>query len=696
MRSRLLPLCLIVLASGTAPVRGQDLNEAIEQAIQAAVKKVAPATVQIVTQGGTDMISTGPKGPAIRKGQGPTTGVVVSADGYVISSAFNFVNNPTNILVLVPGHSEPYVARRVANDKARMLTLLKIENKTPLPAPAYVPEKDLHEGQWAIAVGRALETKRDQPPSVSVGIISAIGRIWGKALQTDAKISPVNYGGPLVDIQGRVQGILVPASPRGEGETIGFEWYDSGIGFAIPMEEIQTRILPLLKQGKDLQKGLLGVRMKSNDMYGALPEIGEVMPNTAAARAGLQAGDVITEIDGKPVVRMAQILHILGRKYEGDKISLKYRRGKEMLAIADLELVGNLVVAASPFLGILPMRDDPKLGVEVRYVYPKSPADKAGLKPGDRILKYGFGKAMQGFLGVKPGRDQFFDFLYTRQAGDEIKLEVQRKDGKTETLTASLDPLPGSLKGQNDDVPERLPEPATFKKALEPLETANKNIKPAKKDPDGRKPETGLLKKTTPDGEHPYWVYVPEDYDPNISYGIVLWLHPPGRNKDADFEAVSELWADFCTENHLILVMPKSEGASGWIPSEADFVTAAVRDALPRWTIDRRRVVAHGWGVGGQMAIYLAFHHRDLFRGAASIGSVATGVKDNVKNQRLYFWVAGGALDPLIKGIAEGRDRLQEKKLPVTYHEIPNRGREYLEEAQLRNLVRWIDSLDRQ
>ena len=104
--------------------------------------------------------------------------------------------------------------------------------------------------------------RRDRPPSVSVGIISAVGRIWGKAIQTDAKISPINYGGPLIDIEGRVQGILVPASPQGEDVTAGFEWYDSGIGFAIPMEDVLA-VLPRLKQGKDLKKGLLGIRMKS-------------------------------------------------------------------------------------------------------------------------------------------------------------------------------------------------------------------------------------------------------------------------------------------------------------------------------------------------------------------------------------------------------------------------------------------------
>src|SRR5260370_42706825 len=90
-------LCVLILIAN--PLRAQDLNEQREKAMKAATAKVAPSVVQIITQGGADLVVTGPKGPAFRKALGPTTGVVVSADGYIISSAFNFINNPTTILV---------------------------------------------------------------------------------------------------------------------------------------------------------------------------------------------------------------------------------------------------------------------------------------------------------------------------------------------------------------------------------------------------------------------------------------------------------------------------------------------------------------------------------------------------------------------------------------------------------------------
>jgi serine protease Do len=689
----LLALCGIT-AYGVAPARAQEVNADLEAATKAAVKKVAPSIVQIVTSGGADMVVTTPKGPAFRKALGPTTGVIVTEDGYVISSAFNFLNNPSTILVAIQGREEPLVAKKVATDNSRMLTLLKVDAKG-LPVPVVALKKEITEGQWAIALGRALDLKRIGAPSVSVGIISAVGRIWGRAVQTDAKVSPLNYGGPLVDIQGRVQGILIPASPQGEGVTAGFEWYDSGIGFAIPMEDVLA-ILPKLKDGKDLQRGLLGVRMKTNDIYSVEPVIGEVVKNTAADRAGLKPGDVIIEVDGKSVSRMAQVLHILGTKYEGEKVSLRYRRDKEEHAVKDLQLVGAVQSAAHPFLGILPMRDDPKLGVEVRYVFGKSPAEKVGIKPGDRISKFGVGKATIPFTGAERGIAQLQTWLNTLSPGTEIALEIKRQEGKTDNVTVVLDQLPGSAAEAEFAIPEKLPAESSKKEALKPLEVSGKNLKPAKAEPAPEKVEKGVLKRTTADGEHKFWVYVPEDYDPQTSYGVLVWLHPPGQNKEPDFDLFIALWEDYCLSHRLILVMPISDNDAGWLPGESDHVLEAIQHAQKQWTVDPRRIVAHGMSVGGQMALHLGMNQRELIRGVATVGAVPTTIKDNQRQQRLAFYLAGGAVDPLIKSIAEGRDKLREKKYSVFYREIPERGREYLEDAQLRELARWIDMLDKQ
>jgi serine protease Do len=677
------------LGLGDSPP-GEPLEALQEKAMKAAVAKVAPCVVQIETSGGSDVVGSGLGSPQIRKGTGPTTGLIVAADGYVISSAFNFANKPSAIFVAVPGHKDRFVAKVVATDHSRMVTLLKIE-ASGLPVPTATPKKEIHVGQWSLALGRTW-AGLDTPPSVSIGVISALGRIWGKAIQTDAKVSPVNYGGPLVDLQGRAMGVLVPASPRGQDETAGVEWYDSGIGFAIPLEDVNG-VLPRLREGKDLNRGLLGITLQSPDLYSSKPVIATVAPDSAALRAGIKRGDAVLAIDDVPVVRQAQILHLLGAKYEGDSVSVKVQRGKEELVFPSLKLTGTLTAFVHPFLGILPMRDDPELGEEVRYIFPKGPAEAAGLKPGDRIMRVGLGTTPpQPF----PGRDSLTRLLDRLQPGMELTLQVNRKEGKkTDTVKVTLGVTPES-------VPEQLPEAASLKKALAPRKGTGPAA-PAKKEeakPDKeekKKPETGLLKRTTPSRDHDYWLFVPDDYDSNISYALVIWLHPAGKDRDKATEQVVAAWEDFCSDNHIILLCPKAESENGWLGSDADFVQEQARAVMGEYTIDKERVIAHGMGIGGQMAFYLGFNARDLIRGVATTGAILNSApKDNVANQRLAFFIVAGGKDPLLEGIIDSKTKLAEHKFPIVYREVPEAGNQYLDGVTLRELIRWIDSLDRQ
>lgn len=710
LRNFVMPAVVVAwLAYAAAPVRAQaDISELEEKALKAAIAKVAASVVQIETVGGTEIISAGARGMQVRKGVGPTTGVIVAQDGYVISSAFNFANKPTAIFVTVPGQNERKVAKVVATDTTRMLTLLKIE-ANGLPVPQAAPKKDIKIGQWALALGRTLDRQEDRelkgPPSVSIGVISALNRIWGKAIQTDAKVSPINYGGPLVNVFGQVQGILVPASPRQEGETAGVEWYDSGIGFAIPLEDINAT-LPRLREGKDLRRGLLGITMQGGDQFGTAPTVATVAAESAAQKAGIKTGDVILEIDGTPVLSQSQLQHKLGGKYEGDVVSVSIKRGGETIKLDKITLAGTLTSFPHSFLGILPLRDDPDPGQEVRYVFPDSPAAKAGIKEGDRILKIG---ATPTPLAAFTGRDQLTGRLNALPPGTEVKVEVQRKaDKKTETLTIKLAALP-------DTVPDKLPEIATIKRALEPLKPAGgqpkvlpKDVKDQPKDKpkeeakeekkdDKKKPETGLVKRHNPGRDHEYWLYVPEKYDPNISYAVLLWLHPVGKGKDKDLEDFQSLWRDVCDDHNIILLMPKAENDNGWLSSESDVVVQMLQEVMGQYTIDKQRVIAHGMGIGGQMAYYLSFNARDLIRGVTTTGAVMTSnVKDNVANQRLQFFVIAGGKDPLVKDIQESKTKLANNKFSVTYREIAEMGHQYLDAKTLGELVRWIDSLDRQ
>ncbi len=712
MRSYLPLLALATAALGglmlmPAPGRSDEVDELQEKAIKAAVNKIAPTVVKIETSGGTEVVKGGARG-LIRRGQGPTTGLIVHPDGYVISSAYNFADKPSTIRVAVPGIKERRVARVVGTDQTRMLTLLKLVDLPPgtkLDVPVPAPKSEIQIGLTAIAVGRTLVPEVNGPPNVSVGIISAIDRIWGKAIQTDAKVSPTNYGGPLIDLQGRVQGVLVPASPQAEGETAGFEWYDSGIGFAIPLEDINA-VLPRLMKGTEkepvvLKRGFMGVLMKSQDMYEAVPTIESVLPNSAAERGGLKAGDILREVDGRKVSNYAQVMHQLGKKYEGDLISIKVERDNKEVVLDKIVLGSAEEAFPQAFLGILPIRDDPADGVEIRYVYPKSPAEAAKLQIGDRILKVSRPNAPSSapLVELKGGREMLMQFLQVMRPGQEMKLEVKRKaGGKTETLTVKLAEAP-------DLVPEDLPENSSAKQALTPVGGKPPIKKPEKKDDQQpQKPplkaETGFLKRTTPAADATYWLYVPDTYDPNIACSVVVWLHPVGKNKERDIEDFVDVWMTFCDDHHIILVCPQSDNMLGWTPGETDVVMEAVKSVQETYTVDRRRIVAHGMGVGGEMAFYLGFQYRAMFRAVATVGTALRGnPREKVPAQPLTFFLAAGDKDPVKPALEETRDKLRKLKYNVLERIIPNMGVEYLDGRAgiktLEELIRWIDSLDR-
>jgi S1-C subfamily serine protease len=749
--------------------------------MKAAAAQVAPCVVKIDTVGGAEVIpggskkGPGPKGPLLRKGVGPTTGLIVTADGYIITSSFNFVHKPTDIYVTVPGRSAPYVAKVVAHDQTRMLTLLKIA-ATGLPVPVAVPKEEMAVGQWAIALGRTLDPDIQHPPSMSIGILSALRRIYGKAVQTDAKTSPVNYGGPLVALDGRVYGVIVPLSIRGENETAGVEWYDSGIGFAIPLEDI-LRVLPRLQQGKDLRRGQLGISPQGNDLYNSPAIIGAILPDSAAAQAGLQIGDVILEVNGQPVLHYSALQHILGPLYEGDVIRLKVRRGEQILTFPKVVLLGSTAAFVMPFLGILPLRDDPGPGVTVRYVYPNSPAATAGLRRGDRIVQMGPANA-KALLPVA-NRAALQSLLQRLTPGTEVVLEVQRpgspaagqnpanKDSsqaptspsakpkansQTITLKAVLAPMP-------DVLPEQLPIPSSAGRALEKLKvsppgspllpqvpqrplpapkgtgspaphappspapppragTALANAlapaalghpapilslplltrldEPPKTDkPAKAKVETGLLKRLNEALGREYWLYVPDNYDSNVSHGLIVWFHD--RHAAKDPERLVTLFREFCEQHHFILMGPKSASRDGvWLPSEMDLVVQDVRAVINQYTIDAARIIAHGLGHGGQMAVYVGFNARDLFRAVAIVAApLGTTPKDNVPNQPLAFFIAAGDKDPALSEIKEGVELLRERRFPLIYREMKNAGKEYLDADSFRDLLLWLDSLDR-
>ncbi len=734
---RLLPAALLLAGFALAgSARAQDgTNDATEKAMKEAAAKAAPWVVKIETAGGAVTIGgapappPGPGGPPpgpppVRKGTGPTTGVVVDKDGYVITSSFNFANKPTDIFITVPG-KERKVAKVIAHDTARMLTLLKVDY-SDLSVPEVFPKKDVQIGQWSLALGRALDTELVKVPGFSRGIVSATNRIWGKAIQTDCKVSPVNYGGALVGLDGKVFGVLVPASPDAEGDTAGVEWYDSGIGFAIPLEDI-LGVLPRLKGGKDIGRGVLGFNPKQpEEMYTVPVTIGSLSADSAAAKAGVQVGDIITAIDGQPIKHFSGLRHILGPKYEGDVIAVTVMRGDKEVKFEKVVL-GSLATAvfAQPFFGILPMRDDPEPGLEVRYVYPKSGADAAGIKQGDRIMKVGVAGPARpgqpgGLIPITLGRAQFTQIVNGTAVGTELSMEVKQievvtpaekdKDGKetkpavTKSVTKTLKVKIGKLE---EDLPAKLPMPSSREKALVKPKVPGPGPDPApvppapapkpgddKKD-DEPKFEKGLLKGlTNPTTGRDYWMYLPDNYDKNKSYGVIIWLHgvKPGDNEAKDMK---KIWEDYCDAANFILIAPKTKGKA-WASTESEDVMITVKEALKPFTIDTNRIVAHGQGIGGSMALFLAFQARDYVRGVAVSGAPLAGnAKDNQPSQPLSFFIIAGKQDPLLADIQTTITKLKDKKFPVIDRIIKDFGKQYIDQATLDELTVWLDSMDR-
>jgi serine protease Do len=644
-----------------------------EQAFQQAAARVAPSVVKIETVGGLDRVS----GQLVATG--PTTGVVVAADGWIISSAFNFIAKPTQVLVTMStGKRLP--ATVIATDRSKMLTLLKVDAQD-LPVPVAAPRDALRVGQWAIALGRTLE---GESPSVSVGIISALQRIWGKAIQTDAKISPINYGGPLVDIEGRVQGILVPLSPQGKESVAGVEWYDSGIGFAIPLTDV-LKTLEQLKKGTDLLAGLVGINFKSTDEFAGDVLFDRVRYDSPAQKAGFKPGDIVTEFDHQKVNRIAQFRHILGTKYAGDKVHMSVKRGTEQFS-AEMTLVGELEPYEAPFLGILPNRPSPDKetlpGISIRTVFKDSPAEKAGLKPADRILKAN-GQDVADSAAL-------WDRLSRLRPAQSVALVVQTDIEEPRNLELKLGTIPDAIPAELE--PSLIPPPT--KSEVPKADAVPAANDPAAKPNDkGQAPKTGLITEKSVAHNQNYWAYVPTDYNPAYQYALVVWLHPAGDTFQA---AAMKGWKAQCDERGIILLAPKALLPIGWQPNEFEFVKDLTEEFMKTYSIDRRRVVLHGMGAGGNLAYLLATQERQIYRAVLTIQTpMRQAPPDHEPDFRLQFFLVEQQKSPAAKSIKTTAEALRKLKFPVSYRALDGEPATYPAPAEVSEFARWIDLLDR-
>jgi len=487
--------------------------------------------------------------------------------------------------------------------------------------------------------------------------LSALGRIWGKAIQTDAIVSPNNYGGPLVDLHGRVLGVIVPLSPRSDDEMAGVEWYDSGIGFAIDAAHIQ-KILPRLKKGEDLHPGQIGISFRSPNLHVAEPVVGAARPNSPAYKAGLKSGDKIVEVDGRPIARAAEVKEQIARRYAGDVTHLVVMRDEERFEF-DVELVAKLEPYRFPFLGILPMRTGGQPGVAVRYVYPDGPARRAGIESGDVLTELGD--------EVVEGRLDLVEQLARHQPEEEVTIQV-RHGGKTRTVTLALAELP-------TDVPAG------------PLPAAHAPVEPG-----DERPAVGVVGLKIPEFENEAFAYVPEGYDPVVPHGVVVWLHAPGG---FDRDALLKRWKPLCARDDLILIAPEASDPERWKPTEITLVNKLLDDVIDDYTVAPARVVVAGREGGGTLASMVALRNRDLVRGLAVVDAPLAGrPPENDPLKRLAIYVAHSAESTHAGAIQRGLKRLEDMKVPVTRRDLGAQPRE-LNADELAELARWIDTLDK-
>lgn len=629
----------------------QELNEAEEAAIQAAVDKMAASVVQIETIGG--LISGG--GPL--EGGSRTSGTIVSEDGFILSSLFGFAQNPSGILVTLP-NGKRVAGKLIAKDTQRNLALLKVETETELAVPESVTRGQLRPGQWSIALGKIYSAEM---PTVSVGIVSATHRVWGKAVQTDAKISPNNYGGPLVDIRGRVIGILTPLSPQETGSAAGLEWYDSGIGFAVPLADLLPR-LDTMKDGNDLQPGLLGINLEGKDDVADQPTVAAVRYNSPAQQAGIQEKDVIVEVNDKPIERQAQLKHVLGEAYAGDLLTMKLQRGDEEVSV-ELTLAAELIPYARPLLGIALKRTANKdEDTIIAYVFEETAAAKIGLKTGDTIIRYDDTETATS--------SALRQAVATAEPGTTHKIVVLRDDEEVE-----LEIEPGI-------VPDKFltgnpaPSPAEGVEAQAGVVTGESDFQLAE--------EQNAAK-----------LFVPDVAAKLPSLGLVVLLSETEFTHEPQREAWRQQAAKY---GFAVLEIAPADGTR-WTRPETSVVRKLIDKVRGSYTIDAQRTVVVGGKSAGAMALLHGFENREIQAGAVAVEAViprGVNIPDNEPLERLELVFLTLPDSPVHEAAEKQIERLREMKFPVISQVLTESGEaKALAEAQVEQLAEWLNTLDR-
>jgi serine protease Do/serine protease DegQ len=332
--------------------------------------------------------------PRDREFRSAGSGVIVDArSGYIVTNA-HVVKNASEITVTLVDDVE-LKAEIVGSDERSDVAVLSVKD-AKLPAEMHLADSSrLQVGDFVIAIGNPFGLQH----TVTSGIVSALGRTGLSRdgvedfIQTDAAINPGNSGGALVGLDGDLVGIN-SAILSGSGGNI-------GIGFAIPSNLVRSVMEQLIETGQ-VNRGQLGVMTLSltpdfrkslglaENAQGAL--VSQVAEGSAADRAGIEPGDVITTVRGEPIRSNAELRKTIGMLKVGDSIEVGFlREGKPRTVTAVLREAAQVADASAihPALAgaeLVEVSEDSAGGVLVRDVAPGSPAAQSGLLADDRII----------------------------------------------------------------------------------------------------------------------------------------------------------------------------------------------------------------------------------------------------------------------------------------------------------------------
>lgn len=324
--------------------------------------------------------------------RGLGSGVIIDAEaGYVVTNN-HVIDDATDITVTLKDGRQ-FEATVLGRDAQSDIALLKMEDPSDLQAIEVGDSDAMRVGDFVVAIGNPFGLGQ----TVTSGIVSALGRGGFGAgdrlenfIQTDAAINSGNSGGALVDLNGNLIGINTAI--------LGSSGGNIGIGFAIPANMMNNLVEQIIEHG-EVRRGVLGVRggnltqeladaLEIDRTQGAW--VSEVEPDSAAEKAGIEAGDVIISMNGRDVSSFAELAAKVGSMGAGRTVSLGLLRdGRELDVKVELLERDTEVTAAimHPALqGAQLSSADTAQGVRITSVEPNSPAEQVGLQPGDLVI----------------------------------------------------------------------------------------------------------------------------------------------------------------------------------------------------------------------------------------------------------------------------------------------------------------------